>query len=92
MKVTREAEFDEEQYELLAALAEYEAGLGHHGLPLEETTSWDASPKNPDAKWRYEPVVLRDWYDDAIEQRRAEFKDDPSTARVFTARRVPTGK
>lgn len=88
--VTREPEFDAEQYNLLAALHEYEAGLGHHGLPLEETMSPDADPANPDAKYMYVPRVMRDWYDDAIEreQNDPKWKDNPSRARVFSAVRV----
>lgn len=91
MEVTREPEFDQEQYELLAALEEYEAGLGHHGLPLEETTSIDADPDNPEGKYWYQPRVLRDWYDDAIEsmEKRPEWSgENYSRARIFIAERV----
>lgn len=73
---------------MLAALAEYEAGLGPHGLPLEETTSPLGDPNNPASTYHYEARVLRDWAQDAIEQREKDFKDDPSHARLFTAVRV----
>jgi hypothetical protein len=86
--VTREAEYDAEQYALLAALAEYEASLNAIGLPLEETTSPDADPFNPAAKFHYEARVVRDFALDAIEQREKDFKEDPSRARIFTAVRV----
>lgn len=86
--MTREPEFDGEQYAMLAALVEYEAGLGSHGLPLDETTSPDADPDNPNAKYHYEPRVVRDFYQDAIEQREKDFKDNPSRARLFSAYRV----
>lgn len=88
MHVTREPEFDAEQHAMLAALIEYESGLGHHGLPIDETTSPDADPNNPNAKYHYEPKVLRDWYDDAVEARKKDFKDNPSEARIFYAVRV----
>jgi hypothetical protein len=87
--VTREPEFDQEQYNLMAGLADYEAGLGHHGLPLEETMSPLADPDNPDGEYFYYPRVLRDWHDDAIEKERANWTgDNYSSARVFTAYRV----
>lgn len=87
-RVHRESEFDQEQYDMLAALEEYEAGLGPHGLPLEETTSIDADPANPNGKYFYEGRVRRDWYLDAIEQREKEFEKHPSRARIFSAVRV----
>lgn len=89
--VEREPEFDQEQYELLAALEEYEAGLGAHGLPLEETMSPDADPANPHGKYMYVPRVMRDWYDDAVEQAEKDPKwggDNFSRARKFSAYRV----
>lgn len=73
---------------MFAALAEYEASLGHHGLPIDETTSPDADPDNPKAKYHYEPKVLRDFYDAAVEEREKDFKDRPSNARIFYAVRV----
>lgn len=73
---------------MLAALVEYEGSLGSHGLPIDETTSTDADPNNPQAKYHYEGRVVRDFYQDAIEQREKDFKDDPSTARRFYAVRV----
>lgn len=85
--MTREAEFDKEQYDLLAALKEYEAGLGAHGLPLEETMSIDADPANPNAKYVYVPTARRDWYEDAIEQAEKQWPEF-SRARKFTAERV----
>jgi hypothetical protein len=86
--VTRDPEFDAEQHAMLAGLAEYEALLGPHGLPVDETTSTDADPNNPHAKYHYEGRVVRDWYADAVEQREKDFKDDPSHARRFYAVRV----
>ena len=88
--VTREPEFDQEQYQLLAALEDYEAGLGHHGLPLEETMSPEADPHNPNGSYYYEGRVRRDWYDDAVETLRndPQWKDNPSSARHFTAVKV----
>jgi hypothetical protein len=87
-KVEREPEFDQEQYNLLAALEEYESGLGPHGLPLEETTSVLADPGNPNGTHYYVATVRRDWALDAVEQREKEFEKHPSRARIFSAERV----
>lgn len=73
---------------MLAALLEYESSLGPHGYPVDETTSRLADPDNPEATYHYEARVVRDWYQDAIEQREKDFKDDPSRARIFYAVRV----
>lgn len=76
---------------MLAALEEYEAGLGHHGLPLEETTSIDADPDNPEGKYFYHPRPVRDWYDDAIEveQSKPEWSgDNYKRSRIWVAQRV----
>ena len=86
--MTREPEFDADQHAMLAALAEFEAELGPHGLPLDETTSPDGDPNNPAATYHYEARVLRDFAQDAIEQREKDFKDDPSRARIFFPVRV----
>lgn len=50
---TPEPEFDQEQYELLAALADYEADIGNHGQLLSEAISPDADPGNPNRKYRF---------------------------------------
>ncbi|WP_345750114.1 hypothetical protein [Microbacterium rhizophilus] len=73
---------------MLTALAEYEAGLNSHGIPLDEATSPDGDPNNPAASFHWEARVVRDFSIDAIEQREKDFKDDPSRARIFTAVRV----
>lgn len=73
---------------MLAALEEFEANLGAHGLPLDETTSVEADPANEKASYHYEARVLRDWAQDAIEQREKDFKDHPSRARIFFPVRV----
>lgn len=86
--MTREPEFDAEQHAMMAALEEFEAGLGSHGLPVDETTSPDADPNNPNATYHYEAVVLRDWALTAIEEREQDFKESPSRARTFRAVRV----
>lgn len=86
--VTHDPEFDQEQYNLLAGLADYEAGLGHHGLPLEETLSPLADPDNPEGTHFYHATARRDWHDDAIEKERANWAENYSSARVFAAVRV----
>lgn len=82
-RIEREPEFDQQQYDMLAALEEYEAGLNSLGLPIDEVTSPLADPTNPSGTHFYEAYVMRDWSKDAIEQRESDFKDNPSTARVF---------
>lgn len=69
----REPEFDKEQYELLTALVEYEASLGDHGHPLEETMSPLADPDNPNGTHYYEVRPLRDW----LEQAQYDAEQDP---------------
>lgn len=50
---TPEPEFDQSQYEWLAALADYEADLGPHGQLLSEAVSPDADPGNQNRKYRF---------------------------------------
>jgi hypothetical protein len=50
---TPDPEFDTSQYELLAALMDYEADIGPHGQLLSESVSPDADPGNPDRKFRF---------------------------------------
>lgn len=52
--------------------------------------SIEADPGNPDGAYYYEARVRRDWYDDAVERERNDpkWKDNPSSARHFTAVRV----
>ena len=88
VRVVREPEFDAEQQAMFAGLLEYEALLGPHGLPVDETTSPDGDPDNPNASYHYEAKVLRDWAQTAIEEREKDFKDNPSHARRFYAVRV----
>ena len=88
VRVIREPEYDAEQHAMLAGLEEYEALLGSHGLPVDETTSPDADPNNPDATHHYEARVLRDWALAAIEDREKDFEGHPSRARKFYAVRV----
>lgn len=83
-RIVREPEFDQEQYDMLAALEEYEAGLNSLGLPLSEVTSDLADPQNPRGTHWYEPKAMRDWSLDAIEGLEEEYKDRPSRARLFS--------
>jgi hypothetical protein len=50
---TLESEFDQEQYELLAALVDYESDLGPHGHLMSDAVSPDADPGNPKRKYRF---------------------------------------
>jgi hypothetical protein len=86
--VTREPEFDDEQYMLLAALQEHESSLDEWGMPFDETTSPLADPDNPDRQYEYGVRVIRNFATSAVEARQADFKDDPSRARVFAPYRI----
>ncbi|MFF8817273.1 hypothetical protein ACF07D_04645 [Leucobacter sp. NPDC015123] len=66
--VEQEPEISKEDYELLAALYEYEASVDTHGFPLEESMSILADPLNPEGTHRYEARPVRNWADDALEQ------------------------
>lgn len=65
-RVEREPEFDKEQYELLAALVEYEQSVDEFGFPLEESTSVKADPLNPDSDYMYEARPIRLWSKQAL--------------------------
>lgn len=67
--VEREPAFDEEQYQMLAALAEHEGSLNELGIPYDEAMSPLADPNNPQGTHRYKAVgPARDWSLDALEQ------------------------
>ena len=66
-KLVAEPEFSKEQYELLAALVEYEASIGDHGFPLSESMSVEADPMNPEGSYGYVAKPVRDWAEQAIE-------------------------
>lgn len=48
-----EPEFDQSQYELLAALDAYESDLGPHGQFMSEAMSPDGDPANRDRKYQF---------------------------------------
>lgn len=48
-----EPEFDQSQYELLAALEAYEADIGPHGQYMSEATSPDGDPANQKRKYQF---------------------------------------
>lgn len=79
--VEREPEFDTEQYELMAALSDYEASLNEYGLPYDEVTSLDADPANRRSSYKYEADSVVDWSALAVEQHlKAKGDDDPYRA------------
>ncbi|WP_449407996.1 hypothetical protein [Microbacterium maritypicum] len=48
-----------------------------------------ADPDNPNGEYLYQTRVMRDWYDDAIEKEREQWKgENYSPARHFAAFRV----
>ena len=61
MRVIREPEFDAEQQSMLLALMEHDASLDQYGIPVDEATSPDADPMNPNAKYHFEARVLRNF-------------------------------
>lgn len=64
--VVREPEFDKEQYELFVALHEHEASIDDYGFPLEESTSIDADPMNPDGRYEFVASPVRLWSEQAV--------------------------
>lgn len=50
---TPEPEFDQSQYEWLAALIDYESDLGPHGQLMSEAISPDADPGSAARKYRF---------------------------------------
>ena len=88
----REAEWDDESYELAAALLSHEADIHTCGHPLSESSSFDANPDNRDGKYRYEADdPVRCFACDAAnaKQSQPEYSGDNfSPARVWRTRRV----
>ena len=76
---------------MLLALMEHDASLDQYGIPVDEATSPDADPMNPNAKYHFEARVLRNFAAAAVEERKKDFKDDPSEARIFYPVRVDHG-
>lgn len=96
---TPEPEFDRSQYELLAALMDYEADLGNHGQLLSEAMSLDAQPGNPKRKYRYVagteaapglPMVdyAAQARDSASEAYYKQYPDEPRAGHVWVVRKV----
>ena len=88
VRVSREPEWDSESFAMIAALEEHEANLDQWGIPRDESMDPLADPMNPDATHHYGVRVKRNWATDAVEQKEAEFKDNPSRARVFMPYRI----
>lgn len=88
--VEREPEFDDEQYQLLAALADYEAGLNDYGIPTDESSSIDADPANRKGTHQYVAESAIDWSVQAVEEHlKAKGDKDPyRAARRVRVRRV----
>jgi hypothetical protein len=87
-----EPEFDDEQRQLLIALAEYEASLNEYGIPISEATAVGAQPGNPEWTHRFEAESLIDWSADAVDQhlksKLVDGKDPYSGSRKIRVRRV----
>lgn len=96
---TPEPEFDRSQYELLAALMDYEADLGPHGQLISESISADADPGNPDRKFRFVAglegnpgLPLVDWAaqarDQAMDRYYKEYPDADRSGHVWVVRKA----
>ncbi|GAA1323737.1 hypothetical protein ACFSWE_09565 [Leucobacter albus] len=91
-RVEEGAEYTKQDYELLAALHEYEASIDSHGFPLEESMSVGADPLNPKGTHRYEARPIRNWADDAVEQAQKDPRysgENSSSARKWRVFKVP---
>lgn len=90
--VEREPDFDEEQYQLLAALVEHEGSLNELGIPLDEAMSAEADPANSKGTHYYKAVgPARDWSLDALEQAQKDPRyagENYSRARRWNIERV----
>lgn len=87
---TREVEFDDEQYEMLAASVDYEDSIHDCGHPIEESASALADPYNPEGEWRYDVgLPTRCHACTAINEKRKIYDgDNYDSARMFTATKV----
>jgi hypothetical protein len=96
---TPDPEFDASQYELLAALVDYEADLGSHGQLLSEAVSPDADPGNAKRKYRFvaglegKPgLPLVDYAaqarDQAMDQYYKQYPDVDRAGHVWVVRKV----
>jgi hypothetical protein len=83
--VEREPEFDDEQYQLMAALADHEASLNDYGIPADEAASILADPANRKGTHTYVAESAIDWAAQAVDEHlKAKGTDDP----YRSARRV----
>lgn len=78
----------EEDQQLVQALQEYEDDLGPYGIPMSEAMSEFADPNNPKRKYTYGVKVMRNFAQSSVEEKQGEYKDDPSSARMFIPFRV----
>jgi hypothetical protein len=96
---TPEPEFDASQYELMAALVEYESDLGSHGQLISEAVSPDADPGNAKRKYRFvaglegKPgLPLVDYAaqarDQAMDQYYKQYPDVDRSGHVWVVRKV----
>lgn len=87
---TREVEFDDEQYEMLAASQAFEDSIHDCGHPIEETTSALADPYNIGGEWKYTVgLPVRCHACTALnEARKAYDGDNFDSARLFQAEKV----
>lgn len=89
--VEREPEFDQEQYELFAALYEHEASVNELGIPLDEAMSPLADPENPDGTYEYVAFPKRDWAKQAAYEAQSDPKwqgENYTPAREWLVERV----
>jgi hypothetical protein len=80
--VERESPWNDEQRNLMAALADYEATINEYGVPVVDATSPAADPDNRDGTHYYRAESIIDWSVAAVEAatkaKRAEYAgDDP---------------
>lgn len=89
-----EPEFTTEQVDLLLAAELLEADTGPHGFLLSESTSPDADPANPKAKFRYvgKRAPMVDYAEkarlDASDAYKAKYKDANLNGLIFRAEKV----
>lgn len=95
---TREAEWDEEQVDLLLAVQQLTADLGPHGQPMSEATdpqgATNVKAKGPGGYHYKARVIATDYAAAALrEAQELEYKDDSAAARrdtdIWVVEKVP---
>lgn len=71
----REPEWSRTDVESLIALLEAQR-VGAHGHPMDEATSRDGDPSNPERKWDWHvPLPTKDFAQEALDLRKKQYRE-----------------